>query len=66
MQENWKSRKPLPDMRILIFEPTVLKQESLRRLQDVGWGLCQVPRLEILKVFFKFKFDWRLYEVFLD
>ena len=33
-------------MRILIFEPTILKQESLRRLQDVGWGLCRVPRFD--------------------
>ena len=38
-------------MRILIIEPSNLKQESLKRLQDVGWGLCRVPSLKILKVF---------------
>ena len=38
-------------MRLLIIEPTILKEESLTRLQDVGWGLCRVPRMEYLKVF---------------
>ena len=52
-QENWKSSHPLPDMRLLIIEPTVLKEESLRRLQDIGWGLCRVQRLEYLKVFLR-------------
>ena len=37
-------------MRLLIIEPSVLKNESLKRLQDVGWGLCRVPRLEYMKV----------------
>ena len=50
-QENWNSSNPLPDMRLLIIEPTILKEESLTRLQDVGWGLCRVPRMEYLKVF---------------
>ena len=51
MQENWNSSTPCPDMRLMIIEPTVLKEESLRRLQDVGWGLCRVPRMEYFKVF---------------
>ena len=37
-------------MRLLIIEPSVLKSESLKKLQDVGWGLCRVPRLEYMKV----------------
>ena len=49
-KENWQSSDPLPDMRLLIIEPSVLKNESLKRLQDVGWGLCRVPRLEYMKV----------------
>ena len=49
-KENWQSSHSLPDMRLLIIEPSVLKNESLKRLQDVGWGLCRVPRLEYMKV----------------
>ena len=48
VQENWESQEPLPDMRLLIQEPSVLKNESLRRLEDVGWGLCHVPKLTLL------------------
>ena len=35
-------------MRLLILEPSVLKNESLRKLQEVGWGLCRVPKLTVL------------------
>ena len=41
-------------MRLLIIEPSVLKNESLEKLQKIGWGLCRVPRLEYMKVFFFF------------
>jgi hypothetical protein len=44
-------------MRLLIIEPSLLKQESLTRLQEVGWGLCRVPRLEIFQVEIEIKQD---------
>ena len=37
-------------MRLLIIEPSVLKEETLGKLEEIGWGLCHVPRLKFVKV----------------
>ena len=50
MQATWDYNHTLPDLRLLIIQPTVLRHSSLSQLSSMGWGLCHVPRLDFLKV----------------
>ena len=49
-QENWSPSNIFPDLRLLIIEPSKVKEETLKLLSDVGWGICKVPRLDYLTV----------------
>ena len=65
MQENWDYNFTLPDLRLLVIEPSQLSQETLVKLSDKGWGLCHVPRQEYLIVSpFLFTNHLNLYTLF--
>ena len=39
----------MPDLRLLIMEPSRLNSSTLRQLSQYGWGLCHAPIPNFLK-----------------
>ena len=46
---TWDHTQPMPDLRLLIMEPSPLAYTTLAQLTQHGWGLCHVPMLDFLK-----------------
>ncbi len=46
---TWYDTQPMPDLRLLIMEPSTLTGSTLTRLTQYGWGLCHVPMPDYLK-----------------
>ena len=49
VKNTWDHKQPMPDLRLLIFEPTPLTASTLMQLTQHGWGICHVPTLDYLK-----------------
>ena len=49
LKNTWDHTQPMPDLRLLIMEPTPLTASTLTQLTQHGWGLCRVPTLDYLK-----------------
>ena len=47
--ETWDYSRTLPDLRLIVIVPTVLHREALGRLEEIGWGICYIKRLDYLK-----------------
>ena len=49
-QDTWASSQPLPDLMLLIVEPSPLQSSTLVKLNDHGWGLCHAELPDYMKV----------------
>ena len=54
-QDTWASSQPLPDLMLLIVEPSPLRSSTLVKLNDNGWGLCHAELPDYMKVYFNLK-----------
>lgn len=45
---TWDYSRPLPDLRLLVITPSLLDRTDLARLEQVGWGICYIRRLDYL------------------
>ena len=46
--ETWDYSRTVPDLRLIVITPTVLDRRSLVRLEEIGWGICFIKRLDYL------------------
>ena len=47
---TWDYRRSLPDLRLIVITPSSLGWRALARLEQVGWSICYIPRLDYLVV----------------
>ena len=51
-KDEWTSDRSIPNLRILIIEPSSVTKKSVQTLSAAGWGICRVPRLKYFQVVF--------------
>ena len=51
-KDEWTSDRSIPDLRILIIEPSSVTKKSVQTLSATGCGTCRVPRLKYFEVVF--------------
>ena len=45
---TWNYTYTRPDLRLIVITPTNIQRKSLRRLEETGWGICKIKRIDYL------------------
>ena len=48
--KTWNYNYTLPDLRLIVITPTQVERKSLLRLEEIGWGICYIERIDYLLV----------------
>ena len=48
--KTWDYNYTLPDLRLIVITPTQVERKSLLRLEEIGWGICYIERIDYLLV----------------
>ena len=46
--KTWNYNYTLPDLRLIVITPTNIQRKSLLRLEEIGWGICYIKRIDYL------------------
>ena len=63
--KTWDYSWTLPDLRLIVIIPTKVQNKSLQRLENIGWGICYIKRLDYL-LFGEEKYRVIIYAYFIE
>ena len=46
--KTWDYNYTLPDLRLIVITPSKVERKSLLRLEEIGWGICYIQRIDYL------------------
>ena len=46
--KTWNYNHTLPDLRLIVITPTNIERKSLLKLEEIGWGICYIKRIDYL------------------
>ena len=46
--KTWNYNYTLPDLRLIVITPANIQRKSLLRLEEIGWGICYIKRIDYL------------------
>ena len=46
--KTWNYNYTLPDLRLIVITPANIQRKSLLRLEEIGWGICYIQRIDYL------------------
>ena len=46
--KTWNYNYTRPDLRLIVITPTNIQRKSFLRLEEIGWGICYIKRIDYL------------------